>query len=451
MLTSILLIVFNKAALSYYSFGAPNVLTLAQNVCSLVLLVSFRRAALIDFHAFSTRNLRKMVPLGLTFILYMVLGMIAMKVVNIPMYTTLRRTTVVFVMALEWFVSRKSSSLSVKAAVGLMLAGALLAGANDLNFELLGYAIVMLYNAATAAYLVLVNHLSAAEKERGGSQQLKSWDFMFYNNLISIPLLLVIIACTGETAAAWNSPHWSSFGFHVSLFCSSVLAFVLNYAIFWNTAVNSALTQTVSGQAKDIVVVALGFALFDDAHVEAKNIAGVTLGFAGSIVYACSKIFPWCTVEYQLARLGIMLPQNAAPVNNGSDKGSHHLPFTVTKQEDAPMGHSSGSSSKEPLLTSPQSRYVHSNGGGSTGHPVASGPAGLNYSLPNSVRLLAHLPQSIDGAAANHHRFGSNSSEQLSSSATSSPDPLAHLKAAMQHDASRPYARGHDATASRGQ
>ncbi len=53
MLISILLIMFNKAALSYYNFGAPNVLTLSQNVCSLVFLVTCKRAKIIDFHAFS--------------------------------------------------------------------------------------------------------------------------------------------------------------------------------------------------------------------------------------------------------------------------------------------------------------------------------------------------------------------------------------------------------------
>jgi hypothetical protein len=40
------------------------------------------------------------------------------------------------------------------------------------------------------------------------------------------------------------------FSVQVALVASSLLAFVLNYSIFWNTAVNSALTQTVSGQAK---------------------------------------------------------------------------------------------------------------------------------------------------------------------------------------------------------
>jgi hypothetical protein len=91
MLVSILLIVFNKAALSYYAFGAPNVLTLAQNVCSLVFLIGCRRLQLIDFHNFSPRNLRKMVPVGLTFILYMVFGMIAIKVVNVSVIHWTRR------------------------------------------------------------------------------------------------------------------------------------------------------------------------------------------------------------------------------------------------------------------------------------------------------------------------------------------------------------------------
>lgn len=102
--------------------------------------------------------------LGLTFILYMVFGMIAMKVVNIPMYTTLRRTTVVFVMGLEWIMARKTSSLSIKVSVGLMIVGALVAGVHDLNFDVLAYAIVMIYNLCTAMYLVLINKISTAEK-----------------------------------------------------------------------------------------------------------------------------------------------------------------------------------------------------------------------------------------------------------------------------------------------
>jgi hypothetical protein len=102
--------------------------------------------------------------------------------------------------------------------------------------------------------------------------------------------------------------------------------------------VNSALTQTVSGQAKDVVVVLLGFALFDDAHVDPINILGVVVGFGGSIFYAMTKIVPACSVEPLLARLGWidlskktgggLLPTYGHAVKNDSPRdeseGPHH-------------------------------------------------------------------------------------------------------------------------------
>lgn len=322
MFVSILLIFFNKATFSYYQFEAPNVLTFAQNIFSLICLILCKQYRYIEFHNFSLRNLRRLILLGLAFIAYMVFGMIAMKVVSIPMYTTLRRTTVVFVMILEYIISRKTSSLTIKVSVGLMILGALIAGVRDLNFDMVGYMIVVIYNLCTALYLVLINHISSQEKSRNGNsllgssssssssltlQKLDKYDFMFYNNLISIPMLLVIIIGTGETVHAIESPYWSHFGFILSLLASSSLAFAINYTIFWNTAVNSALTQTVSGQAKDVVVVLLGFILFDDAHFDPINMFGVIIGFGGSILYGMTKIIPTCTVEHGIGRFGMTL------------------------------------------------------------------------------------------------------------------------------------------------
>lgn len=221
------------------------------------------------------------------------------------MYTTLRRTTVVFVMLLEWLISRKTSTATTKASVGLMVLGALLAGLHDLNFDLFAYVIVVIYNLCTALYLVLINRIATAEKSRPVAVRMEKYDLMYYNNLVSIPVLLLVVAATGEGAAARDCPYWNDPGFVLSVFASSVLAFVLNYAIFWNTSVNSALTQTVSGQAKDVLVVLAGFVMFDDASPELLNVLGVGVGFAGSIFYASSKVLPWRTIERGLARLGL--------------------------------------------------------------------------------------------------------------------------------------------------
>jgi len=358
MLVSILLILFNKATFAYYDLGAPNILTLCQNICSFSALLICKRLGKLHFHDFNMHNFRRLLPVGLTFIAYMVFGMIAMKVVTIAMYTTLRRTTVVFVMFLEYFISRKVAPPAIQLSVVIMVLGALVAGAKDLDFNVLSYALVIVYNLFTALYLVLINRISAQEKTKDGveqtstcvsssasaaatagagthnhgsrrpsavitpQQKLDQYDFMFYNNLISIPWLCLIIYTTGEASSLLSSPFLRSPGFLLAFLGSSLLAFVLNYAIFWNTAVNSALTQTVSGQAKDIFVVVAGYILFQSTttaataasssasapHSELGNFLGVVLGFVGSVAYAAAKLWP-DSAQALIDRIGsILLP-----------------------------------------------------------------------------------------------------------------------------------------------
>lgn len=199
---------------------------------------------------------------------------------------------------------------------------------------------------------------------------------MFYNNLISIPLLLVIIWMTDETSKAASSPYWFDAGFLVSLLASSSLAFVLNYAIFWNTAVNSALTQTVSGQAKDVVVVIAGFLLFTDAVADPLNILGVTIGFGGSIFYAMTKIVPTCTVEHALQRMGVQMASASTTAG---------LPF-------AAGGGGEVREERESLLHHHQPHHpsaFSSPESSPTGSPIAGGGVGLG--LAQKTHSPAHL------------------------------------------------------------
>jgi len=102
----------------------------------------------------------------------------------------------------------------------------------------------------------------------------------------------------------------------------------------------------VSGQAKDIVVVVLGFVLFADAHAEARNLMGVSLGFLGSIVYACSKMYARCTVEYWLG-MNTSTQQQAQQqhvVLGAPLGGKLELPLRVADVADEENG---------PLLSSP--------------------------------------------------------------------------------------------------
>ena len=138
-------------------------------------------------------------------------------------------------------------------------------------------------NAATALYLATIARL-------GRRTGLNSFGLMWCNGLLCAPMLAGGAAAAGELRASLAFPHLRDAGFLVVLAGSCTLAFVLNYAIFLNTTVNSALTQTICGNAKDVVVILLGYRSFGGVAFDPLNAAGIALGLGGSALYAACKM-----------------------------------------------------------------------------------------------------------------------------------------------------------------
>ncbi|KAH9760634.1 UDP-N-acetylglucosamine transporter UGNT1 [Citrus sinensis] len=118
MACAVLLVMFNKAALSSYNFPCANVITLLQMISSCSFLYFLRRWKIINFtmgdslmtsDSSSTfvplKTLMHTLPLAVAYLLYMVVSVESVRGVNVPMYTTLRRTTVAFTMIMEYFLA----------------------------------------------------------------------------------------------------------------------------------------------------------------------------------------------------------------------------------------------------------------------------------------------------------------------------------------------------------
>ncbi|KAK9699943.1 hypothetical protein RND81_08G205400 [Saponaria officinalis] len=297
MSCAVLLVMFNKAALSSYNFPSANVITLFQMVSSCTFLYAMRCWKFISFtnaDASSTtidnrvtlvplKTLLYTLPLAFAYLLYMLVTMESVRGVNVPMYTTLRRTTVVFTMVIEYFLAKQKYSSPVVGSVGLIVLGALVAGARDLSFDAYGYGVVFLANITTAIYLATIARI-------GKSSGLNSFGLMWCNGLLCGPILLFWTYVRGDLLVMVNFPDLLSPGFLVVMFFSCVLAFFLNYSIFLNTTLNSALTQTICGNLKDFVTIGLGWAIFGGLPFDLVNVIGQFLGFLGSGLYAYYKL-----------------------------------------------------------------------------------------------------------------------------------------------------------------
>ncbi|ESQ53950.1 hypothetical protein EUTSA_v10025618mg [Eutrema salsugineum] len=296
MACAVMLVLFNKAALSSYEFPCVNVITLFQMVSSSLFLYALRRRKIISFTAadsFSNsdnastlvplKTLFHTLPLAIAYLLYMLASMASVRGVNVPMYTTLRRTTVGFTMVIEYMLTGQRYTRSIIGSVGVIVLGAFFAGARDLSFDFYGYAIVFVANIATAVYLATI-------ARTGKSSGLNSFGLMWCNGIICGPILMIWTFICGDLEKTFNFPHLLSPGFMVVLLCSCVLAFLLNYSIFLNTTLNSALTQTICGNMKDLFTVGLGWMLFGGLPFDMMNVIGQLLGFFGSGLYAYYKI-----------------------------------------------------------------------------------------------------------------------------------------------------------------
>jgi hypothetical protein len=133
---SIAITLFNKAVLSSYSYDAPMTLTLLQGVVTVVCLEFMKWRGWVEYPDFSWRMAWRVAPLSFVFIAYVVVSLISLGKVNVPMFTALRRVTIVFVMVEEYFLLGITPSRSVVNTVVVMCLGAALAGWNDLTFDL---------------------------------------------------------------------------------------------------------------------------------------------------------------------------------------------------------------------------------------------------------------------------------------------------------------------------
>ncbi|KAK9130654.1 hypothetical protein Sjap_011141 [Stephania japonica] len=233
MSCAVLLVLFNKAALSSYGFPCANVITLFQQfyigfggsvssfdndillvllmvvvlvepggllltatvlmmMCSCAILYTMRRLKIIHFTAGESwavsdnttslvpfNTLLHTLPLALSYLLYMLASMESVRGVNVPMYTTLRRTTVVFTMIVEYLLTRQKYSYNVVGSVALIVLGAFVAGARDLSFDSYGYAIVFIANITTAIYLATIARI-------GRSSGLNSFGLMWCNDVLTL-------------------------------------------------------------------------------------------------------------------------------------------------------------------------------------------------------------------------------------------------------------------------
>ena len=208
----------------------------------------------------------------------LIFGLGGTKQLSLPMFTVLRRFSILMTMFGELILLNLHPKPKVQICVYAMVIGALIAASHDLSFNMEGYVFVLLSDFFTAANGVYM-------KKKLVSKELGKFSLMFYNALMIIIPSVLIAWTMNDFERVLNFPHWSDFGFQLQLFLSCVLGFVLSYSVILCTHCNSALTTTIIGCLKNVLITYLGMVIGGDYIFSYINFVGINISVIASLFY----------------------------------------------------------------------------------------------------------------------------------------------------------------------
>lgn len=205
----------------------------------------------------------------------------------------LRKLSTLVVFLWDIFINNKKIELLSSIGILFIGTGALIAGVtskqyNDLTYDLKGYCFVCIANLLTAGYLQLSNKLANKHPEMTAIVQ------SYYNGLLSLPLVFVLIYALEEHVIFATHPYTLSSTFLIGLFMVSTVGFLSSFSSFLCTTQVSPMATTITGQLKvtstqDFISMFIGIISFPDVIPTPLFISGLCISSLGALIYSIGK------------------------------------------------------------------------------------------------------------------------------------------------------------------
>jgi len=311
---SILMTVVNKFVVSGRDFSMNFLLLFIQSTVCVACVTFSKWTGLISFRDFDMVDAKKWFPISFLLVLVIYTGSKSLQFLSIPVYTIFKNLTIILIAYGEviWFGGRVTGLTLVSFV--LMVVSSIIAAWADIAHTLsslssswssidptsgattfkpadtvmgnlnAGYAWMLINCLVTAAYVL-------AMRKRIKVTGFKDWDSMFYNNLLSIPVLAVfsiIVEDWGSDNLQKNFPPETRNFLLFAIAFSGAAAVFISYTTAWCVRTTSSTTYSMVGALNKLPVAASGMIFFGDP-VTLGSVSAVSAGFVAGIVYAVAK------------------------------------------------------------------------------------------------------------------------------------------------------------------
>ncbi|KAI9362694.1 hypothetical protein BD770DRAFT_315852 [Pilaira anomala] len=274
-----------------------------QSLVTIGFLRIFKFLNLIKFREFDSEIAKKWYPIVVFLVAMIYTGSKALQYLPIPVYTIFKNLTIILIAYGEvlWFGGSVTTMMLV--SFSLMTLSSVIAGWNDVANALqsmLDVTIVFTNDTTMIGYLWMgINCISSAAfvlymRKRIKLTNFKDFDTVYYNNLLSIPLLLIPSLLLEDWSASnllTNFPSEERQARIWAMIFSGVSAFGMSYASAWCVRTTSSTTYSMVGSLNKLPIAISGLVFFGDVAT-ISNVSAIFIGFVAGLVYSYAKAFP---------------------------------------------------------------------------------------------------------------------------------------------------------------
>ncbi|MEW5320423.1 MAG: hypothetical protein WDW38_011498 [Sanguina aurantia] len=288
-LCSASLILLNKHALSSFGFRCPTLL-LAFHCFLAVMLVSASSAlGLITLEPLQWQIVKMWAPVNALFVAMLVTSFYALGLLGVGTFTVLKNLTNFFTITGDRVFFGKTYSLQVWMCLMLMVVSAALGALTDLKFSLAGYSWQIVNCMITAGYsLYLSGVMTKVSQHTRSGQKMNEMSMVYYNNLLSLPPLLILAAALGEFRTLPHQAALHDPSFLRVAVLGGVIGFGISFSSLWYLSNSSATIYSLTGSLNKILVAVAGILIFQEIS-SLQNLASIGVGLLAALVFVFAK------------------------------------------------------------------------------------------------------------------------------------------------------------------
>ncbi|KAF6172749.1 hypothetical protein GIB67_000807 [Kingdonia uniflora] len=221
---------------------------------------------------------RRIFPMSFVFCINIVLGNVSLRYIPVSFMQTIKSFTPATTVVLQWLVWRKYFDWRIWASLVPIVGGILLTSVTELSFNMFGFCAALFGCLATSTKTILAESLLHGYK----FDSINTVYYMapFATMILTLPALFL----EGPGVWVWFHTHETLCSSLILILTSGVLAFCLNFSIFYVIHSTTAVTFNVAGNMKVAVAVMVSWLIFRNP-IPALNAVGCGVTLIGCTFY----------------------------------------------------------------------------------------------------------------------------------------------------------------------